>query len=119
MLEGARAQMGEPVLLDLGGLGIRALSWWRGRYLIAGGPVGEGSRSRLFVWPGQGPARALDEVDLTDFQAEGFFSPEDRDEILVLSDDGGRLLDGVPCKDLDEPARKRFRGLWLSPGPAR
>jgi hypothetical protein len=44
---------------------------------------------------------------------EGFFSHEQRDEIMVLSDDGTRLVDGIPCKRLVDPTRKGFRGLWL------
>jgi uncharacterized protein DUF3616 len=113
VLEGARAEFGEPLLLDLGGLGVRSLSWWRGRYLIAAGSFGSGGVSRLFVWDGHGEAQPVNDVDLSGLNIEAFFTPDERDEILVLSDDGAMDLDGTQCKDLDDPAQKRFRGRWL------
>lgn len=36
---GATARFGEPLLLDVGGQGIRSLSRWRGSYLIVAGEV--------------------------------------------------------------------------------
>ncbi|MFN7131363.1 MAG: DUF3616 domain-containing protein [Myxococcales bacterium] len=114
VIEGGRAKLGEPRLLPLGGLGVRSISWWRGRYLIAAGAVASGGQSRLFVWNGDdAPPRAADEVDLADFNPEAFVTPEDRDEILLLSDDGSRPgPDGVECKRQSDPAKKRFRGMW-------
>jgi hypothetical protein len=112
--EGARARLGEPRLLDLGGLGIRSLSWWRGRYLIiSGGTAGEAT-SRLFTWRGGDDAPVpVNDVDLTGLNPEAFFTPEQADEILLLSDDGSVPFDGVECKRLKDPARKRFRGVWV------
>ncbi|WP_237078496.1 DUF3616 domain-containing protein [Myxococcus xanthus] len=112
--EGARAQLGEPVQLDLGGLGIRSLSWWRGRYvIISGGTSGEGT-SRLFTWRGGEEAPvAVESVDLAGLNPEAFFTPEDAEEILLLSDDGAAPVDGVECKRLKDPSRKRFRGVWV------
>lgn len=106
------AQFGDPIRLDLGGLGVRSMSWWRGRYLIIAGASGEGGGSALYTWDG-GAAPVATGVPLAGFNPEGFFSPEDRDDILVLSDDGTVAIDGVPCKKLDDPARKRFRGAWI------
>jgi hypothetical protein len=113
VVRGQRARLGEPVLLDLGGQGIRSLSWWRNRYLIVAGDFGEGGTSRLYSWDGQGPARPIDSVHLEGFNPEAFFTPEDRDDIVVFSDDGGVEIDGTRCKDLEDPAAKRFRGLRL------
>lgn len=115
MVEGkeeVRARFGTPVLLDLGGNGVRSLSWWRGRYLIVGGPYASGGTSRLYEWDGKGQPKLLP-IDLGGFNPEGFFTPESRDEILLLSDDGERAVDGVPCKKLKDPSKKRFRGIWL------
>lgn len=114
LLKGSAARLGGVRLLDLGGLGIRSISWWRGRYLLIGGPAtGDGS-SRLFTWDGQSERPTLVEsADFTDFNPEAFVSYEDKDEILVLSDDGNRLLEGTECKRLQEPAKKRFRGVWI------
>lgn len=117
--EGARARLGEPRLLDLGGLGIRSLSWWRGRYLIISGATASEATPRLFTWRGGDDAPVpVTEVDLTGLNPEAFFTPEQADEILLLSDDGTVQVDGVECKRLKHPAQKRFRGLWvrLPPG---
>ena len=48
LLEGNRAQLGEPRLLDLGGLGIRSLGWSGGRCLIIAGPTREGGGGELY-----------------------------------------------------------------------
>jgi len=34
-------------------------------------------------------------------------------EVQVLSDDGNRLIDGVPGKKITDPARQTFRSFWL------
>lgn len=112
--EGEPARFGEPRLLDLGGLGIRALSWWRGRYLLIGGAVANEVPSRLFTWSGGEDAPVpVPSVDLTGWNPEAVVSAEGEDGILLLSDDGTRLEDGVECKRQKDPAKKRFRGLWL------
>lgn len=112
--QGARARFGEPITLDLGGLGVRSLSTWRGRTLIVAGAIAHGRGSKLFTWTGPGaPAHAVPGLDLTGFNPEAFFTPEDRDDILVLSDDGEQLVDGEPCKSLEDPSGKSFRGVWL------
>ena len=108
----AVARFGDPVQLDLGGQGIRSMSWWRGRYLIVAGEPAEGGVSHLYSWDGRGePVRV--EVDLSPYNPEGFFSPEDRDEIMLLSDDGAVLVGDVPCKETESPGQRRFRGVWV------
>ena len=109
----ASARFGDPVLLDLGGQGIRALSWWRGRYLVVAGETGEGGASHLFTWDGAG-APELVELDLSAYNPEAFFSPEERDRILLLSDDGGVSVDGAPCKDAKDMEHRRFRAVWVA-----
>jgi hypothetical protein len=108
---GGPARFGAPILLDLGGRGVRSLSWWRGDYLLIAGHHASGGRSALYRWDGRGPAHAL--LDLDGYNPEGFHTPEDRDQILVLSDDGERTIDGRACKKLKDPGRKQFRGVWL------
>ena len=118
VLNGARASFGDPVLLDLGGLGVRSLSWWRGRYLIAAGHFADGAASRLMIWDGNGAPQPIAGVDLQHFNPEAFFTPEGVDRILVLSDDGSDVIDGVACKRLSDAGRKRFRGRWVTlPAP--
>ena len=60
---------------------------------------------------------AVTEVDLTGLNPEAFFTPEQAEEILLLSDDGTVPLDGVECKRLKDPAKKRFRGVWVKLPP--
>ena len=110
----ARARFGAPILLELGGDGVRSLSWWRGRYLIVAGHYDAGGTSRLYAWSGEGEP-ALLPIDLEGLNPEGFFTPETRGGILLLSDDGSREIDGVPCKELRDEAKKRFRGRWVVP----
>lgn len=114
LVEGERARFGEPRLLDLGGLGIRALSWWHGRYLLIGGAGANEAPSRLFTWGGgdDTPVPVLD-VSLEGWNPEAVVSAEDADGILLLSDDGTRVVDGVECKRQKDPSKKRFRGMWL------
>ncbi|MBE7449345.1 MAG: DUF3616 domain-containing protein [Kofleriaceae bacterium] len=112
---GGPARFGAAVQLELGGRGVRSLSWWRGRYLVVAGHHAERGRSALYTWDGVGAAVGVD-LDLSDLNPEGFFTPEGRDEIMLLSDDGDQLVDGQPCKRLTDPTRKRFRGVWLTPG---
>ena len=110
---GERARLRDVVRLDLDGLGVRALSWWRGRYLIAAGNSGDGGVSRLYIWEGGQAAPELARVDLAEFNPEGFFTPETRDAILILSDDGEESVGGAPCKDSRTDHEKTFRGVWL------
>jgi hypothetical protein len=110
---GAAPRIEAPQALDLGGLGVRGLSSWRGQYLIIAGPAGNGGPFALYQWPGHGDPTRLVDRSLDGFGPEGFFSPPGRDGVMILSDDGTRLVDGVPCKRLREAARKGFRGIWL------
>ncbi len=108
-------RFGAPLELELSGLGIRSLSHWRGQYLIAAGPSGDGDGPRrLYRWrgPGTQPVLAV-ERELGDANPEAFFTAEDNGEILVLSDDGARRIGGKACKKLGKKGRKSFRGLWL------
>src|SRR5687767_5089514 len=101
---------GDPVLLDLGGRGVRALSWWRGRYLIAAGEATDRRElvPTLYTWDGNAapvPAHAA----LGTLNPEAFFSPDERDAVLVLSDDGTVSIDGEPCKEQRSESKKSFR----------
>jgi hypothetical protein len=113
VVQGATAQLGDPILLDLGGLGVRSLSFWRGRYLLVAGHFTDGVPSRLYVWDGRGAPAWLEHLEFRNFNPEGFFTPDSRSDILLLSDDGSIPIGGVECKRLDDPAQKRFRGRWL------
>lgn len=115
-MHGKPASFGEPLLLELGGLGIRSLSSWRGQYVIAAGHYEHGATSKLYFWKGASASPQLITSTMPDdFNPEGFFTPEDRDQIMVLSDDGAREIKGKRCKDLKHSDDMRFRGLWLRP----
>lgn len=123
LIDGRPARFGPPLLLDLGGLGIRSLTRWQDRYLIIAGSPGDGGVSRLYEWPGV-PAtspRWLSTVDLSGLNPEAIAPVPDEHGplLLILSDDGTRLCDGVPCKHLKDPTRKSFRLVqWPAPNPA-
>ncbi len=115
VVEGKPGRFGPPVLLELGGLGIRAMTPWGGGYLIAAGKASPGGKARLFRWDGEGAPQKWKHRQLDGLTPEAFFAPPGGEELLVLSDDGNRELHGEPCKRLGDPAKKRFRGIWLRP----
>jgi hypothetical protein len=117
VVHGEPPRFADPVLLDLRGLGVRSMSWWRGRYLIAAGHYASGGASKLFAWDGRGAPQVVAAADFSGFNPEGFFTPEERDRIMVLSDDGSESIDGTECKRLEDASRKRFRGMWLALPP--
>ena len=119
VVNGERPAIGDPVLLDLGGLGVRSLSYWHGRYLIVAGHFDSGTRSWLYTWDGRGAPARLSQFDFSRFNPEGFFTPDERGEVLVLSDDGGVAIGDKDCKKLKNPDRKQFRGAWLKIAPRR
>ena len=90
MLQGEKARLSEPMLLDLGGLGVRALSSWRQRLLLVAGPSGDGGPFRLFHFDAKGHVEPVSGVDFTGLGPEGFFYPESGDAVLGLRDDETR-----------------------------
>lgn len=116
-LFGERARLSGVRLLDLGERGVRALSSFRGRFLVLAGPAGAEGSFALFDYDGDAGVERVPHVEFADLNPEAFFSSEERERILVLSDDGTRMIDGVPCKKLRDPERKSFRGLWIDLNP--
>jgi hypothetical protein len=114
--KGEKAAFGEPLMLDLNGLGVRSLSAWRGSYLIVGGHYDSEPGSALFTWNGRDQPVRVEPLELGDLNPEGFFSPEERDGFMLLSDDGSRMVSGKECKRLKTPDSKTFRGVWVTLG---
>jgi hypothetical protein len=56
----------------------------------------------------------VETVDLSGYNPEAFFTPDDSPRILVLSDDGTASVGGTECKRLKSSAEKHFRGLWVT-----
>lgn len=109
---GAAPKFSAPITLSLAGRGVRALSWWHGEYLIAAGPHDVGT-SQIYRWGGPGTQPTLVDIDLGSLTPEAFFTPEERDEFLVISDDGSVLVGGVECKKLKDGNLKEFRARWV------
>jgi hypothetical protein len=110
------AHFGAPALLDLEGLGVRSLTFWRGQYLIVAGAMNDEVPSQLYLWSGSDAPNALRrvrDVNLAGLNPEAIVARDDSDAILLVSDDGAREIDGQPCKKLKDRRRKQFRGVWL------
>ncbi len=107
VVTGAAPSFGEALLLDLGGLGIRAMAWseLHQTVLVVGGPEAEGGPFRLFTWVGTPGAAAVPVRDLT---APSGSSPEalvvypGTRDVEVLFDQGDHEIDDEACKDASD-----------------
>jgi hypothetical protein len=117
LIAGEPARLGDPIELDLGGLGVRSLGYENGRYLIIAGPTGGKGVFRLYSWTGPGATPAVIEgVNFTGVNPEGltFEAADGRREYFVLSDDGTLKVGTEDCKRLPDPNQRRFRGYNLT-----
>jgi hypothetical protein len=115
------AQFGEPIFVDLAGLGVRSIEYWPviQAYIIIAGEVGGGDRFALYLWSGN-PSENPEPINLTlpeDFRPESvLFYPHLSDRFQILSDDGTiERVDGKQCKKIEdsENPEKYFRSLWV------
>lgn len=113
---GRPPRFGAPLLLDLGGNGVRSMIRTKGSaYLIlSGSPLGGGA-SRPYRWDGRGAPRRDETLAglPADATPEGLIAIDDdgTPALLVLSDDGTRLVDGLAAKSHPDPLRRSFRGF--------
>jgi hypothetical protein len=118
LIEGKPARLGDPLLLDLGGYGIRDIERGKNGYLIIAGSHNADGESRAYTWAG-GNARPvhLAGIRFPGFNPEGLaFTDEDGEStFFVLSDDGTLKIRGVDCKKLKDPTQRQFRGYTLLP----
>lgn len=113
--EGKPAVFGDPLLLDLDSLGFRDIAFYGGHYFIVAGPYDGGGPFRFYRWSGPGH-----EAKRMKVEGIGTYHPEvvilyphtGTDAVQLLSDDGGQLINGRPCKELN--GLGRFRSVWLS-----
>lgn len=113
VIRGLPSRFGDPLTLDLGGLEIRSMSRWKEHYLIIAGHYSEQGGSTLFRWDGQSEPKRLKGITFGNLNPEGFFTPEELDRFMILSDDGALQIDGVPCKRHKDGRKKTFRGVWI------
>jgi hypothetical protein len=108
--KGKPAVFGTPILLDLGGRGVRSLERVGDRYLIVAGPIDDGDDFRIYGWAGPQTTvvTELPKAVLGDLHVEALFALGQ--DVYVLSDDGKR--DGIEC---DARPTKSFRGLRIKP----
>jgi hypothetical protein len=117
VITGQSAEFGTPIVLDLQGHGIRSLERFGSGYVIIAGATGDSREpSKLFKWDGRGRPHLVPRVTLSGLNPEGiaFRQHENGGEFLILSDDGTQEVGGMDCKDLKDPALKRFRGRMIS-----
>jgi hypothetical protein len=117
---GAAPEYGDPILLELDGLGIRSIEYVAGQpgtfYLLAG-PKADGAVV-LYRWsgaPAQPPQRLR---TVAEGKAEGLAPTAGGDRLLLVSDAGDRLVDGQQCKDLRDAGLRTFRS-WTAPVEGR
>jgi len=115
----ARADLGDAVLIELGGRGVRSLAYRAstGSILIVAGPPGSHGSFALYEWGGEGTgARLLAELESgQDASPEALVAAGAPGRILLLVDEGSRPVDGVECKEAPE-GRRSFGGRWLERG---
>lgn len=114
---GKPAQLGDPILLDLGGLGIRDIAYYDGTYVIIGGSYHEGGPFKLFFWKGPGhDPKHIKHLSFKGLNPEAILIYPDKglNEIQLLSDDGTRTVNGIPAKQTPMEDRQ-FRSIWVKP----
>jgi hypothetical protein len=117
VVEGKPPRFDPAVLLDLDGLGIRDMAFFDGAYFIIAGPWHAGGKFEFYRWAGgsAGPEK-FTVKHLGDYRPEAIiiYSEKGFHEIQILSDDGNRVVNGIPAKELSDSAPKTFRSFWLT-----
>jgi hypothetical protein len=98
VLTGGKPSFGDPIELDLGGLGIRSMEHWpaANAYLIIAGSFEDGGRFQAYRWSGQASdnPQPIANAGLSLLVPEAvFFDPAAPDELFMLSDDGDACPD--------------------------
>ncbi len=118
-----KASFGEPIELDLGGLGIRSIEYWQAYqvYLIIAGAYDSSDKFALYWWSGnrQDTAQKIESINLpVDFRPEAvLFYPNRKNQFQLLSDDGAiPRVDGKTCKKIKDEnhLEQYFRSLWIT-----
>jgi hypothetical protein len=116
LTEGKTARFGDPLLLDLGGRGIRSIARSGQRYFIIAGSYDGAGPSSLYVWNGGSEVpQLLPQPGLTGLNPEAIegLTENGVDRLFVVSDDGTRKIGSQDCKDVTDPNLKYFRGTTI------
>jgi hypothetical protein len=117
LIEGRAARFGEPILLNLGGRGVRSIAYTSGRYLIIAGSYDAKGRSHFYEWSGDAKEapRKVPDTRFKGVNPEGIvvYPEAPGNEFQILSDDGTRKIGGLECKTLRDPMQKKFRSFWV------
>jgi len=121
LLEGSQAILGNPIELDLGGLGIRSVDYWeaQNQYIIVAGASDASDRFALYQWSGlDEPPQQIDGTGFpSDFRPEAvLFYPHRPNYFQLLSDDGSQVrVNNLPCKEIEDEQhpQKFFKSLWV------
>ena len=133
--KGEAPVFGEPLLWDLGGLGIRAMEFspFQRAYFVVAGAFDGNPVFALYRWSGkrQEAPEPAKQLIHSNFGPEALIPFEGSEKLLLLSDDGtlpvrvsgawecieGELLANGTCpnKFLLDSNRKTFRAIWLKP----
>lgn len=115
LINGNSAKFGDPILIDLQGLGVRDLLRSSSGFLVLAGPFGGGVPHRLGRWSGSGAEVEFINVSFSGYNPEAvtWLGTGEQREILVLSDDGSMPVGKKECKQLRNPAQRGFRALLI------
>jgi hypothetical protein len=115
MLENKPAVFGAPMLVDLGGRGVRDMAAAGGRYWIIGGSFDGSGKFHLYSWDGTNAAQKVPDTKFKGANPEALlvYPNTPPNEFQILSDDGTRKIEGADCKRIADPNRKMFRSFWI------
>lgn len=128
IMEGAAAEFGEALRLDLGGRGIRSIEYSprHDRYFIAAGAHDNADISAIYSWDGAVASAPALVRQLGDLNPEAIAPVPGTDRLQIFSDDGTvkyrvtagesiePLEDGqCACKYLKDPRKKAFRTVSI------
>lgn len=111
VVAGQAPRFGHAIALDLGRRGIRSMTRTADGYFVVGGPIADDGSFALFHWRGGSDTpQVLAQPVLGALRPEALFGWPGGVQWQLLSDDGGVVEDGKPCKKL-ETHEQGFRSL--------
>jgi hypothetical protein len=117
------AIFGNPIELDLGGLGIRSIEYWQDYkiYLIIAGAYDVSDEFAIYQWSGncKDTPQKIESINLPpNFRPEAvLFYPNRKNQFQLLSDDGAIVrANGTECKEIEDESNpeKYFRSIWIT-----